>query len=151
MRIELNLRSKSAQDKFYILQKKTTDLHFYGDNLSKAFLIRHNMMVLIIVVSVLIFAYWVFSFFKTIQFCKENDVQLRGILKLIYLGKLSWDAPLNLFFTITGLLLIASWLSISFLVYKTDHSFWIILYPILMVYFTSRYFLWFKEDLRELP
>lgn len=133
------------------MQKKTTDLHFWGDNLSKAFLIRHNMVSFTIIPSLVIFAYWIYSFFKIIQFCKEKDVQLRGILKLIYLGKLSWNAPLNVFFTVTGLLLIASWISISVLVYKTDHSFWIILYPILAIYFTSRYFLWFKEDLRELP
>ena len=119
--------------------------------MTKSLLIRHNMSVVVIVLSLIILACWIFTYIKILQFCTENAVQLRGLLKLVYLGKVSWGPALNKFFLITTMLFLTTWLGVSHFVYRTDHSFWIILYPILAIYFTTRYFLWFKEDLRELP
>ena len=44
---------------------------------------------------------------------------------------------------------LAIWLWVAILVWRTDYSFLIILFPFLMYYFGIRYFLWEKADLHE--
>lgn len=105
----------------------------------------------VLLLNILVLGAWTYFLFKLRTYCLESGLKVRGILKQVYQQRVAWSAPVHHFFYLTFLLGISSWLLVSVITFKTDHSFWIVLYPILLWYFTSRYFLWDKEDLRELP
>lgn len=82
---------------------------------------------------------------------KPAGLAWRGIIKALSLGGAPVAiAPLyarwfNAFWAFFGL----GSLAVAFAVWGTDHSFLVVIFPLLFYYFFARYFLWEKEDLSD--
>jgi hypothetical protein len=82
---------------------------------------------------------------------KPSDLAWRGIVKLVSLNGVpqamgavytKWFASLCAFYLLGSL-------AVGFFVWPTDHSFFVVLFPLLFYYFFARYFLWEKADLTD--
>ncbi|MBN8221807.1 MAG: hypothetical protein J0L53_12845 [Spirochaetes bacterium] len=82
---------------------------------------------------------------------KSSELKWRGIVKLISLH----GAPANLaaiynrWFAAFGTFFLLTCLSVGYGVWGTDHSFLIVIFPLLFYYFFARFFLWEKADLTD--
>jgi hypothetical protein len=70
---------------------------------------------------------------------KGGALAWRGIVKIISLG----GVPEQLKTVFSGCV------NVGYLVWGTDHSFLIVIFPLLFYYFFARYFLWEKADLTD--
>ncbi len=86
-----------------------------------------------------------------LQRVKPKDLPWRGLVKLVSLGTVSdefarcyrlWFIAFAGFFLITCI-------TVSIFVWATDHSFFVVLFPLLFYYFFARYLLWEKQDLAD--
>lgn len=82
---------------------------------------------------------------------KPSGLAWRGIIKLVSLG----DVPVAIngiyprwFKAFWAFFLLGS-LAVASAVWGTDHSFLVVIFPLLFYYFFARYFLWEKEDLTD--
>ena len=86
-----------------------------------------------------------------LHMAKPSELAWRGIIKMISLGGVPpklvqiyprWFTMLIAFF-VSGCLLAAN------LAWATDHSFFVVIFPLLFYYFFARYFFWEKADLAD--
>jgi hypothetical protein len=82
---------------------------------------------------------------------KDRGLAWRGIVKLLSLNGVpaalapvypKWFAAFGAFFLI-------GCISVGYVVWGTDHSFLIVIFPLLFYYFFARFFLWEKADLTD--
>lgn len=82
---------------------------------------------------------------------KPKDLPWRGLVKLVSLGDLPaefgksyrrWFVAFVVFYLVTCV-------TVSIHVWATDHSFFVVLFPLLFYYFFARYLLWEKQDLAD--
>lgn len=82
---------------------------------------------------------------------KPKDLAWRGLVKLVSLGGIAanfnktyraWFAAFVVFYLVTCV-------TVSVYVWATDHSFLVVLFPLLFYYFFARYLLWEKQDLAD--
>lgn len=82
---------------------------------------------------------------------KPDDLAWRGLVKLVSLNEKPaeflkayrvWFMSFVIFYLITCL-------TVSIFVWATDHSFLVVLFPLLFYYFFARYLLWEKQDLAD--
>lgn len=101
------------------------------------------------VTAVCFVAFLYFSFLM--HRAKRDTFPWRGIIKLISLAGVPatlagvytrWFAAFWAFF-------LSACVSVGFAVWGTDHSFLIVLFPLLFYYFFARFFLWEKADLTD--
>lgn len=80
---------------------------------------------------------------------KPPDLAWRGIIKLVSLG----GVPQNLtrlyprWFTLLIAFFVAGSLLAANLAWASDHSFFVVIFPLLFYYFFARFFFWEKADL----
>jgi len=82
---------------------------------------------------------------------KPAELAWRGIIKLVSLSGVPaaisgiyarWFRAFWVFFLLGSL-------AVACAVWGTDHSFLVVIFPLLFYYFFARYFLWEKEDLTD--
>lgn len=105
------------------------------------------------VITLLAFAHWLFLSREALAILSKHGIPLRGIFKKIVMTpELFSDEEYKalLFWKRTGLLYsILPVITQSMLVWNTDHSFWIVLFPMLWYYVLNRFFAWERDDLLE--
>lgn len=111
------------------------------------------MAALTIALFVLTAATFIYLLWLSLQLHRRKPAELawRGIIKLIALGSVPtaiadlyprWFKAFWAFFALGSL-------AVAFAVWNTDHSFLVVIFPLLFYYFFVRYFLWEKEDLSD--
>lgn len=108
--------------------------------------------VFIALTAVTVASFGAFAYFSVLlHLAKGNSPTWRGIIKLVALGGMPeklvavyprWFAAFWAFYA-AGCIYVA-WLS-----WGTDHSFLVVIFPLLFYYFFARYFLWEKADLTD--
>lgn len=82
---------------------------------------------------------------------KPRELAWRGFVKLVSLGDVPaalshiyrrWLASFAFFFALTCI-------TVAVFAWSTDHSFFVVLFPLLFYYFFARYLLWEKQDLAD--
>lgn len=95
-------------------------------------------------------SFLIFAWFSIqVHRAKPGDLAWRGIIKMVSLHGLPKELTqlyprwftLLIAFYISGSLLTAN------LVWATDHSFFVVIFPLLFYYFFARFFFWEKADL----
>ncbi len=108
------------------------------------------LVVLFLVLTVGAFAAWLFYSLQMHR-TKPNDLAWRGIVKMVALNGLPqviagvysrWFLAFWAFFILTCI-------TVGLAVWATDHSFLIVIFPLLFYYFFVRYFMWEKADLAD--
>lgn len=99
-----------------------------------------------------ILSFGAFVFFSLqVHRAKGGDLAWRGIVKRVSLD----GVPSNLapvyprWFAAFGVFFLLGCLSVGYAVWGTDHSFLIVIFPLLFYYFFARFFLWEKADLTD--
>lgn len=86
-----------------------------------------------------------------LQRCKPPGLAWRGLVKVVSLGGVPaslgavyprWFGAFCTFFLLQSL-------AVACAVWGSDHSFLVVIFPLLFYYFFARYFLWEKEDLSD--
>ena len=82
---------------------------------------------------------------------KGSTLGWRGIVKLVSMNgtPASLAAVYPRWFMAFCAFFFAGCLYVAYLVWGTDHSFLIVIFPLLFYYFFARYFLWEKADLSD--
>lgn len=108
------------------------------------------IIIIFTVLSAATFAAWLFYSLK-IHRAKPQDLHWRGIIKLVALSGVpaaiagfyrAWFASFWAFFVLTCI-------TVALATWATDHSFFIVIFPLLFYYFFVRYFMWEKADLTD--
>jgi hypothetical protein len=97
-------------------------------------------------------AFVAFALFSVqLHHSKPAELPWRGLVKLVSLTGIpaaleqtyrKWLTTFAIFFGFTCL-------TVAVLVWATDHSFFVVLFPLLFYYFFARYLLWEKQDLAD--
>ncbi|MDH5721013.1 MAG: hypothetical protein OEZ13_10455 [Spirochaetia bacterium] len=98
--------------------------------------------------------YWLYL--NTTQFLiikKEKNLKLRGIAKKFALESMDdkTESKLQRWLISCAIASVAPCLWVGYFSWGTDYSFMIGLFPLLWYYFLTRYLLWEKHDLYDLP
>lgn len=82
---------------------------------------------------------------------KPAELKWRGIIKIVSLqGVPAGLAKLYpLWFRAFWLFFLVTCLAVATAVWASDHSFLVVIFPLLFYYFFARYFLWEKDDLAD--
>ncbi len=81
---------------------------------------------------------------------KPAELAWRGIIKLVSLSGVpaSISSIYPRWFRAFWAFFLLGSLAVASAVWGTDHSFFVVIFPLLFYYFFARYFLWQKEDLQ---
>ncbi|MFZ5627576.1 MAG: hypothetical protein ACOY5B_00495 [Spirochaetota bacterium] len=82
---------------------------------------------------------------------KPADLAWRGIIKLVSLAGVpaAISGIYPRWFKVFWAFFLLGSLAVASAVWGTDHSFLVVIFPLLFYYFFARYFLWEKEDLAD--
>ena len=96
------------------------------------------------------FAGWVFYSLQ-IHRSKPSDLAWRGIVKMVALNGVpqSIAAAYSRWFVAFWAFFIFTCVTVALAVWATDHSFFIVIFPLLFYYFFVRFFMWEKADLAD--
>ncbi len=106
-----------------------------------------TLLFLVNLTALAVFVYLSFDIHRA----KPGDLPWRGFVKIASLAGVPaalettyrrWLVALVAFFALTCL-------SVAVVVWATDHSFFVVLFPLLFYYFFARYLLWEKQDLTD--
>lgn len=114
---------------------------------------RAVMGALTITLLVLSAASFTYLFWLSVRLHRQKpaDLAWRGLIKVVSLGGVPqairalyprWFRAFWVFFLLGSV-------TVACAVWDTDHSFLVIIFPLLFYYFFARYFLWEKEDLSD--
>lgn len=100
--------------------------------------------------ALLVFGAWAVMSWA-IHRAKPADLAWRGIVKLVSLNGVpaSLAAIYPRWFALLVTFFIMGSLFVAMLVWASDHSFFVIIFPLLFYYFFARYFFWEKADLAD--
>jgi hypothetical protein len=101
----------------------------------------------IALLALLAFVYFSFQMHRV----KGSSLSWRGIIKLVSLNGVPADmsSVYRKWFVAFAAVFIFGCLAVSCLVWGSDHSFLIVIFPLLFYYFFARFFLWEKADLSD--
>ncbi|MFO1469843.1 MAG: hypothetical protein U1F27_02235 [Turneriella sp.] len=108
------------------------------------------LVVIFLVLTIIAFAGWLF-YSVQIHRAKPGDLAWRGIVKMVALNGTP-QAISNLYsrwFWAFWSFFILTCITVALAVWATDHSFLIVIFPLLFYYFFVRYFMWEKADLAD--
>lgn len=108
--------------------------------------------VLIALAALTVLAFGAFAWFSVqVHRAKSSELKWRGIVKLISLNGVPANlaAVYNRWFAAFGAFFLLACISVAYAVWGTDHSFLIVIFPLLFYYFFARFFLWEKADLTD--
>jgi hypothetical protein len=82
---------------------------------------------------------------------KPKGLAWRGLVKLVSLGEMPADfgSSYRRWFVTFVVFYLVTCTTVSVYVWATDHSFFVVLFPLLFYYFFARYLLWEKQDLAD--
>ncbi|HRP70921.1 MAG TPA: hypothetical protein PLY93_15465 [Turneriella sp.] len=106
--------------------------------------------ILIVLTTLSIIALAAFLYFSVLLHrSKDRTLRWRGIVKTLSLNGApnSLAAIYSRWFIAFVAVYILACVSVGYAVWHTDHSFLIVIFPLLFYYFFARYFLWEKADL----
>lgn len=110
--------------------------------------------------AVVAYIFWALSAILALSFAylslklsreKSSELHWRGIVKILSLEGVpaSLSEIYSIWFKNFWALCLALWLAVSLTVWNSDHSFFVVIFPLLFYYFFMRFFLWQKEDLSD--
>ncbi|MBV6494123.1 MAG: hypothetical protein LDLANPLL_02149 [Turneriella sp.] len=109
-----------------------------------------SFFIVLVTISILALAAFVY-FTLLLHRAKDVDTKWRGIVKTLSLN----GTPENLallyprWLLAFGAFFLLACVSVGYGVWSTDHSFFVVIFPLLFYYFFARYFLWEKSDLTD--
>lgn len=82
---------------------------------------------------------------------KPADLAWRGIVKIVALEGVpqTMNAVYGRWFVLLWAFFVLTCITVAIAVWPTDHSFFVVIFPLLFYYFFIRYFMWEKDDLTD--